>query len=223
MKYRVLMTDVGNVIAPFDLKRFTDCLSRLTGLPFEEVDARLYAEMSGKFSSSADACKGLHRDILIGAVSPDDYRKAIQERFGCTFYAPEFWRAFREVFDVNRRLVDLWQQLRREERVERIVAVTDADPVRLAYALELTGLKPDAVAASYEVGQLKPHDDIYRRALELAQAAPQECVFVDDVAVNVQAARRFGIQSFQYFYPESPPAVATDILIHEFKRVGLLD
>ncbi len=220
MKYRVLFTDVGNVIAPFFLDRFTHNLSGLTGLPVEQVDALLYREMSGGFTSLSQGCQGIHRGILTGHISSEEYFAEIQSRFGCELHPSLFWHSFRNVFDPNRRLVGLWNSLRFSGRIERIILLSDADPKRLSRALEITDFEPDAAAVSYEVGQLKPHPDMYRRALELAKAPPETCIFVDDVAENVQAAREFGIESFLYQYPKLGLDEATDILVGELERVG---
>ncbi len=223
MMYRALLTDVGNVIAPFFLDRFTRHLSELVELPAAEVDRRLYQEMSGAFSVGSQGCQGIHRGILTGEVKPDDYFAEVQRRLGSNLRPTLFWYAFREVFEPNRRLVGLWERLRREGKVGRIVLVTDADPVRLEWALRMTGFKPDAVVASFDVGRLKPDESMFRQALHLAGAGPQDCLFVDDLTENVQAARELGIESVQYLYPRVELDAATDILINEFRHLGLVD
>ena len=223
MRYRVLLTDVGNVIAPFFLDRFTRNLSQMTGLQEAEVDSRLYHEMAGERIVKSGGLLGIHRGILTGEVTPDRFFAEVQDRLECSMHRAQFWYAFRDVFDPNRRLVALWNSLRNNRKVERIILVSDADPRRLTRALSITYFEPNAIAVSYEVGQLKPHPDMYRRALELAGVPPQECLFVDDVLENVQAAREFGIESFHYQYPKVGLEEATDILANEFRHIGLLD
>jgi FMN phosphatase YigB (HAD superfamily) len=223
MGYRVLFTDVGNVIAPFFLVRFTRSLSRLCGLSEAEVDARLYREMSGRFTISSQACQGLHRNLLLGSVGPEEYFAEVKRRLECELSPEAFWPAFRRVFDPNPRLVRLWDSLRREGKIERIIIVSDADPCRLAECLDTTGFEPDGIVASYEVGQLKPHAEMFRRALELARVPAEECLFVDDLDANVTAARKHGIESFCYLYPEVDLDSATDILVGEFRSIGLVD
>jgi putative hydrolase of the HAD superfamily len=51
-----------------------------------------------------------------------------------------------------------------------------------------------AFFSSCYLGVKKPEEGIYRRALEISQRAPEECVFIDDRPMNVEAARRFGIR-----------------------------
>ena len=51
----------------------------------------------------------------------------------------------------------------------------------------------DAVVISGEVGLRKPSHDIYRLMARDLGVAPEECVFVDDIAVNVRAAAEVGM------------------------------
>jgi HAD superfamily hydrolase (TIGR01509 family) len=48
---------------------------------------------------------------------------------------------------------------------------------------------------SYEVGVLKPHAEIYEKAIARAGCDAAECFFTDDLAVNVEAARKHGMDA----------------------------
>ena len=50
----------------------------------------------------------------------------------------------------------------------------------------------DAVVISAEVGMRKPEPRIFLHAAELLGLAPQECVFIDDIAANITAAEDLG-------------------------------
>ena len=60
----------------------------------------------------------------------------------------------------------------------------------------------DAVVVSGEVGMRKPEERIYRRAAEMLGLPPEECVFVDDISVNVRAARHFGMTAVHHQTPD---------------------
>ncbi len=47
----------------------------------------------------------------------------------------------------------------------------------------------DALVLSYEIGQRKPNAGFYAHCQELAQAAPHEIVFIDDLPANIAGAR----------------------------------
>jgi len=50
---------------------------------------------------------------------------------------------------------------------------------------------------SYEVGLAKPDAGIYKIALDTINAKANQCLFFDDLAANVEAAKAIGIQAFQ--------------------------
>jgi epoxide hydrolase-like predicted phosphatase len=56
----------------------------------------------------------------------------------------------------------------------------------------------DSVTISCEEGVMKPDPRIYRVALERADARPEEAVFVDDVAGNIEGARRVGMLGIHF-------------------------
>lgn len=56
----------------------------------------------------------------------------------------------------------------------------------------------DGFISSCEVGMRKPDPRIYRLALGIAQARPEECAYFDDRLVLVNAAKKHGIQSFRH-------------------------
>ncbi|WP_283138447.1 HAD family hydrolase [Rhizohabitans arisaemae] len=60
----------------------------------------------------------------------------------------------------------------------------------------------DAVVISGEVGMRKPEERIFRYAVETLGLEPPECVFIDDILPNVEAARAVGIVGLHHVEPE---------------------
>ena len=61
----------------------------------------------------------------------------------------------------------------------------------------------------------KPDPEIYRRLMARYQLVPEECVFIDDTAVNIDAANALGIRGFRFAgyeksYPEIMDFLAAD-------------
>lgn len=68
----------------------------------------------------------------------------------------------------------------------------------------------DAIVISGEVGLRKPEPDIYRYAAEAVGLVPAECVFVDDMAPNVEGAEAVGMLGVQHHsYDETLRALET--------------
>ncbi len=62
-----------------------------------------------------------------------------------------------------------------------------------AYPADLLPELFDAVVISAEVGMRKPEERIFRHAAGLLGLDPAECVFIDDIEANVQAAEALGM------------------------------
>src|SRR5947209_5022748 len=71
--------------------------------------------------------------------------------------------------------------------VRQLARFTDMDPVELA--LQLYGSP---------AGARKPEPAFFAHVHQSAQAEPAECLFVDDLPVNVEAAVRFGWKGIVY-------------------------
>jgi putative hydrolase of the HAD superfamily len=67
------------------------------------------------------------------------------------------------------------------------------------YRIQTYGLRDvfDVFVSSCYVGLRKPEDGIYRLALDITQRSPEECCFVDDRPLNVDAAARFGMHTIR--------------------------
>jgi HAD superfamily hydrolase (TIGR01509 family) len=51
---------------------------------------------------------------------------------------------------------------------------------------------------SYELGLHKPDPEIFRAACAALRAEPAECVFLDDLAENVEGAREAGLKGLRF-------------------------
>jgi epoxide hydrolase-like predicted phosphatase len=60
----------------------------------------------------------------------------------------------------------------------------------------------DEVVISGEIGMRKPEPRIFEHALGRIGLAGEECVFIDDIEANIEAARRLGIVGVHHRDPE---------------------
>src|SRR5690606_27463570 len=56
----------------------------------------------------------------------------------------------------------------------------------------------DAFVSSCEVKMRKPDPEIFHLAIGIAQAKPEECLYLDDRSFLVQAARNVGIHAYHH-------------------------
>lgn len=60
----------------------------------------------------------------------------------------------------------------------------------------------DAMVISGEVGVAKPYRAIFMLAAERVGRALQDCLFIDDLTVNIEAAREYGFQTILFTSPQ---------------------
>lgn len=81
------------------------------------------------------------------------------------------------------------------------VASINNEPRELnQYRIEAFGLRRDfqAFFSSCYLNSRKPEETIYRIALEVSQRPPENSVFIDDRALNLENPRRLGLQVIHY-------------------------
>jgi putative hydrolase of the HAD superfamily len=103
----------------------------------------------------------------------------------------EEWRASQRAIQPNLRLVS-------ELRPSYKLAILSNADISLRERLEGDiGIHDlfDDIVCSAEVGMAKPEPAIYELAAERLGLEPSECVFVDDLDTNVEAARQVGMQA----------------------------
>lgn len=69
------------------------------------------------------------------------------------------------------------------------------------------------VAVSGRLGMVKPDPEIYLHLLNTCGLSAESCLFIDDVARNVEAARQIGLQAIQFTEP--------DIVERQLRELGL--
>jgi putative hydrolase of the HAD superfamily len=69
------------------------------------------------------------------------------------------------------------------------------------YRIERFGLRSlfTVFFTSCYMGLIKPQPEAYRRALQITQRRPDECLFVDDRPMNVEVARILGMHPVRFF------------------------
>ncbi len=106
------------------------------------------------------------------------------------------------------------------ERLSRskkyLMATLNNEPLELnLYRIEQFRLRNyfTVFFSSSFLGVRKPDSGIYRLALQISQRALEECLFIDDRALNLECARLLGMSTIHYQNPA--------LLCDEFQRNGV--
>ena len=135
----------------------------------------------------------------VGEMSLDEYLDRVIFYCPRTFSREEFADYIRAqskelpgTMDVLRRLAQPKKYL--------ISSLNNESRDMNAYRIEKFGLRRyfDVFLSSCYLGIRKPDEGIYQRALDITQRKPEECVFIDDRALNLECARELGMRTVQF-------------------------
>jgi epoxide hydrolase-like predicted phosphatase len=131
-----------------------------------------------------------------GEISLGEYWADFEERaaaeVGDAFDADAYREAMRGGFSVYHVMVHKVRELR--DRYTTALLTNNVREFGEAWRLTIPVEELfDHVVDSCEVGARKPEPAFYRRALEVVGVPPEEAVFLDDMASNIEGARAVGI------------------------------
>ena len=181
---RGVIFDFGGVIHSFNVNDF-----------FRELRGR--TDKTPEEMASLVAGSGLPRRYESGEISSREFYLGIAGLCGLSMPEEEFISAFVGIFTPIEPTVRLIRGLSRSYRLGLLSNTNEWHFERHIRAVDIFPLF-DAVTLSYRVKTMKPAEGIYRDSLEKIGLPPQECVFIDDLEVNVAAARRMGVHAIHY-------------------------
>jgi putative hydrolase of the HAD superfamily len=170
------------------------------GLPQSPADAGSMAAMCGLSPEAFAAAYRRHRlELDRGSLSVEAYWSGIMEEGGITASAELLARAndldTRSWTALNGRMIDWSRRLR--EAGTRTAILSNMPPDKVAFMRARAGFRWmaefTAVVFSSDVNMVKPEPGIYLLCLERLGVQPEECLFIDDHYVNVDAAASLGI------------------------------
>lgn len=185
MSIRTIVFDFGNVVAFFDHGRAVARLARYTDLPPAELMLQLYG------SPIEDAYER-------GAIGTAEYVRLakLNGRLACT--DDQFLAAFVDIFWRNDEVCDLVPRLRPKYRL--LLASNTNEAHFNTYAEQFKGVLShfDHLGTSVAARARKPEPAYFAHCQQFAGAPPRECLFIDDLPGNVEAAEKFGWKGIAY-------------------------
>jgi FMN phosphatase YigB (HAD superfamily) len=182
---RTIFFDFGNVIGFFDHQRAIEKLVKFTDLNAIELSLRLYGGP-------------IVDDYEIGKITTAEYvREAkLNGRLTCT--QDEFLACFCDIFWRNPEVCDIIPKLKPRYRVVLASNTVDAHFRRYVADYADVFVHFNHLVASHHARARKPHMEFFTYAHQFALAEPDECLFVDDLDVNIETAEHFGWKGIVY-------------------------
>lgn len=181
---RAIFLDLGNVVLPFDNRRFFRKLARVSPLEEAEITERYFAApWRWKYES--------------GKISSTRFRREICKLAEVSMEEDEFFRAFNSVFD-RKANVD-FAFLNELAGRYTLLLLSNTNAAHFAFVRRRFGLFRafHHFALSYRVGAAKPETLIYEAALRMSGVPGQETFYADDIEEFVEAGRAAGMNAAQ--------------------------
>ena len=182
MAIRTLIFDLGKVIVDFSFDEAYRRMRVLNGLDADAIRTRL---LEGT----------LVADFETGRIQSEAFVAEVNRRMGTSISPSAFAELWSSIFHATPLIPEtLLSGLRASHR---LVLLSNTNPLHFGMIQETYPHIShfDSLVLSHEVGAMKPQPAIYRAALAEARCEPQECLFFDDLAENVEGARAVGINA----------------------------
>jgi epoxide hydrolase-like predicted phosphatase len=169
-----------------------DCFGVFIGNPYKFRAQEIEQSDPAKYLQLRDVNHASDR----GFLSNEESATQMAEIIGITVEQFLAEQASGEVS--NTELIQYAKQLRPTYQLAMLSNVSSRERLEVRFEPGQLDELFDVVVASGDEGTIKPEPRIYEIALERLQLLPEECVFVDDILENCQAAEALGIRSIQY-------------------------
>ena len=133
----------------------------------------------------------------------------------CCLKRSDFWNAWKLLLGEEKNTVNILEALNKQYS---IWLLSNTNPKHIEDEIEKRYLFPSLVNGavySFDVGVRKPEKEIYEIAMQRANANPQECLFIDDLLENIQAAKQIGIEGIHF--------ISSEQLKQELVRLGIIN
>ena len=198
-KFQAVIFDFGGVLVRMVDDRPRLKLAEQLGVPLSRLDDLVYFSDSAKKASKGEINVGQHWEAVGEAlgIQPEDM--------------PGFLEQYWSADDVNWKLLGFIKSLHPRYKVGLLSNAWDDLRQTMHERWNMDVLFDDLVISA-EVGMVKPDPRIFHYALERLGVQPKEAVFIDDTLVNVEAARRQGLEAIQFLDTEQTLADLQGVL-----------
>lgn len=143
-------------------------------------------------------------DRQIGEVTDDEiFKQEMQKRFGLN--DQQFREVMEKIVEKYEAFLPLWQLLPELKKFYRLAIINNGTALTLPAFFSRCQVKDyfDIFVSSAIEGVRKPQAEIFLRTAERLGVNPQQCLFMDDKAENVEGARRVGMKTIWWQDRES--------------------
>ncbi len=180
MKLKNVIFDLGKVLIDYDFNIFFENL----GLQDHKLDISQVVPAIKNFGS--------------GKISRQQFYEHSKILLSHDVNQAKFEAAWRSIFSEIPEMIELARRISEEYQV---YLLSNTDEIHFPYIWDNFSklhFFQDNLMLSYKLKAIKPDSKIYHRGLEKFSLNPEECLFIDDKAENVEAAIHLGLKAIQF-------------------------
>jgi putative hydrolase of the HAD superfamily len=187
---KAVIFDLGNVILAFRNRPISAFIASKSGHNPDEIHSFVFGTE-------------LERSLDMGKISLAVFLERINRRFSSGISLEEFTPVWCDMFTQNAGIEEIIRGLKRNGCRLGILSNTNKPHFEFVKGkFPVLGLF-DLYHLSYETGCLKPERCAFDGLKECYKDMPGPLVFIDDLPMNVEAARLAGLNAFRYTSPEA--------------------
>lgn len=200
MTIRNIFIDFGGVIVRTEDKEPRTRQAEALGMTYNELEKIVFGSESSQRASMGEIPEEAHWQAVAEALR---LPRSEADKVTAQFFAGD---------KADQILLDTLRSLRPERKV---CLVSNAWSGLRAWITQQGFADAfDFMIISAEAGVMKPDVRIYHLALEELAARPEESVFIDDVLINVEAARSVGMAGIHFIQPDKALNELKQLLIN---------
>jgi FMN phosphatase YigB (HAD superfamily) len=191
--------DLGNVLCGVDEEPVARHLASLASRDWEDVHKIVFSKEQKLLFESGKLTFAQHAQQSI-------------DELGIEMTLEEFTKLYNSVLIPSEKMFPLVSRIGESHRLTLVSNTSEPHWISANKFLPFSAqLGP--IIVSYEVESMKPESAFYEALLSQSGVAPGNILFVDDLAVNIEAAERAGMVGHQFTTPAKLEAVLIELAI----------
>ena len=180
---KLLIFDMGKVFIHFDWDRTYDAFVNITKRDLGSVKTAFAA---------------VYFPYERGDITTQDVINHLNKELGSSLTHAEFSSLWTSTLDEDKEMTQLLQTLRKTQLP--MYLLSNINEVSFGHLQDNFNVSQhfDELVLSYKVGHIKPAPEIYHEVLNRSKMPAENCLFIDDMHENIEAARAVGINAIHF-------------------------
>ena len=164
------------------------------GVLYPDASWVFYRRHESAFRGNDEFLATINEEIDLGKINQAHFFDKLAQKINIP--AVDIKAEMDQILIVNKPLVKLIETLKQQYKVAML---SNTGPGELDI-MERDGIADlfDVIIASYKVGITKPNPGIFQKAIDILAVKANECLFIDDRLVNIEAAEKVGMATIHY-------------------------